>query len=98
MTKQRIILIIVLVAFLALTAAALVNHGYWGIFEPLFKNYAGLQVFFDLVIALSLFLVWMWRDAKAAGRNPWPWLLLTLTLGSISPLIYLIVYKTGKHD
>ncbi len=98
MTKQRIILILVLSAFLALTAAALVNHGYLGIFEPQLKNYAGLQVLFDLVIALSLFLVWMWRDAKVAGRNPWPWLLLTLTLGSISPLIYLIVYKTGKHD
>ena len=46
-----------------------------------------------LVIALGLFLVWMWRDAKAAGRNPWPWLVLTLVAGSIGPLIYLLGRK-----
>ena len=36
---QRIILIITLIAFLALTATALLHHGYWGILEPHFKSF-----------------------------------------------------------
>jgi hypothetical protein len=88
---KRLILVLTLTAFLALTGVALWQHGFLGIFAPLFQSSAGLQVFFDLVIALSLFLVWMWRDAKAAGRNPWPWIVLTLAVGSIGPLIYLLI-------
>ncbi|MDA8140530.1 MAG: hypothetical protein M0036_17940 [Desulfobacteraceae bacterium] len=94
----RPLLIITLAAFSALTAMALWHHGYWGIFKPLFESFAGAQVLADLVIALSLFLVWMWRDAKAAGRNPWPWLLLTLATGSIGPLIYLIFNGAKKSS
>lgn len=93
---QRFLLIITLVLFLALTAIALYYHGYWGIIASAFQNFAAAQVLVDLVIALGLFLFWMWRDARAAGRNPWPWTLLTLATGSIGPLIYLLVYKTGK--
>jgi hypothetical protein len=89
---QRILLIVILLAFSALTVLALIHHGVTGIFSHQFVNLAGMQVFLDLVIALALFLVWMWRDARAAGRNPWPWLLLTLVVGSIGPLIYLILY------
>lgn len=93
---QRILLIIVLIAFSALTAVALWHHGYWGIIEPHFQSFGAAQVLADLVIALSLFMVWMWRDAKATGRNPWPWIVLTLVAGSISPLIYLLSRKTAK--
>lgn len=87
---QRIVLIITLIAFAALSAMALWHHGYWGIIAPHFQSFGGAQVFVDLVIALSLFLVWMWRDAKAAGRNPWPWIVLTLVAGSFGPLFYLL--------
>lgn len=93
---QRIFLAITLIAFLALTTIALWQHGYWGIIEPHFKTFGAAQVLADLVIALSLFMVWMWRDAKATGRNPWPWLLFTLAAGSISPLIYLLTRKPTK--
>lgn len=89
---QRILLIVTLLAFTALTVLTLIHHGVTGIFGHQFANLAGMQVFFDLVIALTLFMVWMWRDARAAGRNPWPWLFLTLVVGSIGPLIYLILY------
>jgi Protein of unknown function DUF2834 len=91
---QRIVLTMTLSAFLTLTAVALWQQGYWGIIAPHFQSSGGAQVFVDLVIALSLFLVWMWRDAKATGRNPWPWLALTLVAGSIGPLIYLLARKT----
>jgi hypothetical protein len=67
---QRTVLTLSLIAFGALSAIALWQHGYWGIIEPHFQSFAAAQVFADLVIALSLFLVWMWRDARATGRNP----------------------------
>lgn len=93
---QRIFLIITLLLFLALTAIALWHHGYWGIFEPNFRSFGAAQIFADLVISLTLILVWMWRDAKKAGRNPLPWIFLTLATGVIGPLIYLILYKAEE--
>lgn len=94
---RRIVLIVTLIAFLVLTTMAVLQHGYAGIFMQQFQSYGGAQVLIDLVIALALFLVWMWNDAKAAGRNPLPWVLLTLALGSIGALIYLLVYKSARE-
>ncbi len=87
---QRTLLLVTLAAFGALTGLALWHHGYWGILEPHFKTFGAAQVLADLVIALALFLVWMWRDARATGRNPWPWLVLTFAAGSFGPLLYLL--------
>ncbi|MBU43809.1 MAG: DUF2834 domain-containing protein [Spirochaetaceae bacterium] len=94
---RKVILILVLLAFLILTGLALWQHGLIGIFEPVFQSFGAAQIFWDLVIALSLFLVWMWKDARRAGRNPWPWLLGTLATGSIAALLYLIVYDEEKQ-
>lgn len=93
---QRSLVAVVLIPFSLLSAAALWQYGYLGIFANEFQNTAGMQVLADLVIALSLFLVWMWRDAKATGRNPWPWLVVTLTVGSFGPLIYLLTRPSEK--
>ena len=90
---QRILLIITLVLFGALTAAALWQHGYWGIIAPHFQSFGAGQVLADLVIALTLVMVWMWHDAKASGRSAWPWLALTLAAGSFGPLIYLLTRR-----
>ncbi len=87
---QRTLLTITLILFGALTAAALWQHGYWGIIAPLWQSFGGGQVLADLAIALTLILVWMWQDAKATGRNVWPWIIVTLVLGSFGPLIYLL--------
>jgi hypothetical protein len=87
---NRTLLSVVLAAFGALSVAAMVQHGYVGIFAHQFQNLAGLQVLADLVVALTLFMVWMWRDARANGRNPYPWIVLTLTAGSFGPLLYLL--------
>jgi uncharacterized membrane protein YfcA len=86
----RFLLLIVLLLFVALSSVALYQHGYWGIVLPHFKGSAGAQVFADLVIALSLSMVWIFHDARTAKRNPWPWLITTVTLGSIGPLVYLL--------
>ena len=93
---KRAFLVVILISFSVLSAIALWRHGYWGIVEPHFKSFGGAQVFADLVIALGLFLVWMWRDARATGRNPWPWLILTLAAGSIGPLLYLLGHRSVK--
>jgi hypothetical protein len=89
----RTIVLLILFPFTVLSAAALWYHGYWGIFEPLFKTFGAGQVLADLVISLTLFTVWMWQDAKATGRNPWPWMAITLVAGSFGPLIYLLTRK-----
>ena len=91
---QRILISITLILFGALTAAALWYHGYWGIIAPHFQSFGAAQVFVDLVIALVLVMIWMWRDAKATDRNPWPWMVATLVLGSFGPLIYLLTRQS----
>jgi len=92
---QRALLLVTLVLFGALTAAALWQHGYCGIFEPHLSSFGGAQVFVDLVIALTLVLGWMWHDAKARRRNIWPWIVPTLATGSFGPLPYLLPRKPG---
>lgn len=90
---QRFLLSVTLVLFGALSAAALAQHGYWGIIAPHFRSTGAGQVFTDLVISLSLAMIWIWHDAKTLGRNAWPWLILTLTAGSFGPLLYLLTRK-----
>jgi hypothetical protein len=91
----RAVLLVVLISFSILTAIALWHHGYWGILEPHFKTFGAGQVLADLAIALSLMLVWMWRDAKDKGRSFLPWFVLTLIFGSFGPLLYLITQPSA---
>ncbi len=92
----RLLLILVLAAFSVLTALALWHHGYWGILEPHFRSFGAGQVLADLVIALTLVMIWLWRDARTGGRNPWPWIGLTLIAGSFGPLLYLLTQTRGR--
>jgi hypothetical protein len=91
---HRVLIVVTLVLFGALTAVALYQHGFWGILAPHFQSTGAGQVFADLVIALVLVLTWLWRDARASGRNPWPWVVATLMLGSFGPLVYLLTRKS----
>lgn len=95
---RRILILIVLALFGALTAVALSQHGYWGIIEPQFRTFGAGQVFADLVIALTLVMMWVWRDARSRGRNPWPWLVATVVLGSFGPLVYLLTRRKSNVD
>lgn len=90
---NRVLIVLTMILFGALSAVALWRHGYWGIIAPHFQSSGAGQVFADLVIALTLIMIWMWRDARAAGRNPWPWIVATLALGSFGPLVYLLTRK-----
>lgn len=92
----RLALVLVLIAFSALTVAAVRQHGYVGIFAQQFTTLAGLQVLADLAIALGLMWLLLWRDTRAQGRNPWPWLVLTLAAGSFGPLLYLLTARPPR--
>jgi len=89
MSNRLLVLIVVIVAFSALSVMALLDVGYLGIIEPHFKTWGAGQVLADLVIALTLVVIWMADDARAKGINPWPFVVVTLFAGSFGPLLYL---------
>ena len=90
MRWKQILLGLVLVDFVALTAWVLVQHGYLGFFELAMANSATLLMGMDLIIALSLIAVWMWRDARERGVSALPYLVVTAMFGAAGPLLYLI--------
>jgi hypothetical protein len=92
---QRPLILLILIPFSALTAIALWHHGYWGIIAPHFQTFGAGQVLSDLVIALSLVMMWLWRDARQRGRNPWIWLAVTVAAGSFGPLLYLLTRRSA---
>jgi len=97
MSPRLIALLAVILAFGALSAMALMEAGYLGIFMQHFQNYAGMQVLTDLVIVCVLAIIWMVRDAKTSGVNPWPFVVLTLVAGSFGPLFYLVAREVKSR-
>ena len=91
---QRTILIVVLILFGALSAVALWFDGVLGIFGSITHSWGSVQIYVDLVIALAIICVWMYRDAKSSGQNPWPWIVMTALIGVFGPLVYLISRET----
>lgn len=87
---RTVALVLVLSLFTAASFYGVAVHGYLGFFEALASSTAGIVVFADLVIALTLTLLWMWSDARERGLPIWPYAVLTLTLGSVGTLSYLI--------
>jgi hypothetical protein len=86
----------VLVVFSSFTAWVLWKVGFRGIWQTLLGGPAGWQVLADLVIALTIVLSWLRMDAQRNGRAFAPWLVLTLVLGSIGPLLYLALGRSGR--
>ncbi len=91
MTYARPLAVIILIPFTALTAYAIYDVGFLGVFEHQLAASGGWQVFTDLAIALLINLLWIVPDARKTGRNPWPYVALTLVLGSFGPLLYLLL-------
>lgn len=90
-TNARLLsLVLILLAFAAYTATIVIGHGYFGFLYLAMEQPWGGQVFLDLVIALSLFLVWMVPDARARSLPIVPYIVATCALGSIGALAYLV--------
>jgi hypothetical protein len=66
---KKPLLIVAAIVLGTMTAAALWKEGPAGIVAAATHSYGAAQIFVDLVIALTLVMVWMWRDAKTTGRN-----------------------------
>jgi hypothetical protein len=91
-TAARIGIGVVLLAFADLNVYVLWQYGLVGFWQLVTANTATMAALVDLTIALSLVTVWMWRDARRRGVTLLPYLALTATLGSIGPLLYLVVH------
>ncbi len=99
MTKTQILLGVVLAVFGFETAWAVAHFGFIGVFENLIQaEFPTHLVFFDLTIALTMVMVWMWNDARERGATVWPYLLLTLATGSVGPLLYLIRRESARKQ
>jgi hypothetical protein len=90
MTARQVLCLAVLLPFLAYTAWVLATEGYLGFWAQALGSPVAVQLTLDLVIALSLVLLWMWEDARATRMPFAPYLVVTLLIGSIGPLAYLI--------
>lgn len=96
MSLRFLVLALVTLAFGVLTAYALMDVGYWGIFDYHRHSSAGWQVFTDLVIVCGLAISWMISHSRRTGRTVWPFVLITLTAGSFGPLLYLLMGELGR--
>ncbi|MCP5202176.1 MAG: DUF2834 domain-containing protein [Gammaproteobacteria bacterium] len=90
MNWKTVLLALVLVDFSVLSALAIAEVGYLGIFRAGLANWGTAQILADLVIACVLAMLWMRADARARGLNSWPYIVLTVLAGSFGPLCYLL--------
>ena len=97
MNRKQIGLSLVLIAFAALEAYAIETYGYLGFFQALLGSLAGIVTGVDLVIALTMFVIWMSDDAPRNQMSSLPYLFVTLALGSLGPLLYLI-RRAGNRE
>lgn len=99
MTLRKILLWTLLIDFALFSAWVLWDVGYLGIWQAGFASPGSVQILLDLVIACLLIMSWMLADARARGVNPWPWMVATLALGSLAPLLYLLMreYARGRE-
>ncbi len=93
---QRTLLIVTLVLFSALTGVAMVTDGLPGTLAAIRFNWASLQIYTDLVIAVAVICVWIYGDARSRGENPWPWIIAAFVVGMFSPLVYLLKTATRR--
>lgn len=93
---MRPLLIVVTLAFTAWTGWLIVDVGYAGFYRQLLGTVSGWQVLVDIVIALSIVLGWIRGDARRSRRAFWPYAAVTVALGSIGPLLYLVLRRETR--
>lgn len=98
MTKKQWLVGFVLADFVALNLYVLMAYdfSYMAVMRGVVSSLPGVLVFVDLVIALTMVGIWMWRDAERRGIAVVPYLVIGLLLGSVGPLLYLL--RTGGDE
>ena len=94
---MRIVLSLVFIAFGAFSTYAMLQVGYFGIWQAGMASIGAWQALLDLVIMSLIALLFIWRDAQRAGRSFWPFAAITLAAGSFGPLLYLLL-AADKSD
>jgi hypothetical protein len=90
------LLALAFLVFVAVEIAAIAAFGYFGVFAAMTSNAATRLGFLDLVLSLSLVLIWMRQDAGERTLPFWPYAVITVALGVAGPLAYLI--SRELHD
>lgn len=80
---------ITLVAFTTYTAVTVASEGVLGFYTNHSTNFWGVQVWYDLIIALGIALFLLAPRARAASISPVPYIILTSFTGSIGLLAML---------
>lgn len=81
----------ILVPFTIYSSWVTYTQGYASFFTGPLTHPTWTQEFLDLCIALLFVSSWMVADARRRGARAWPYLVLTPILGSIAPLMYLVM-------
>ena len=95
MNAKQLGLLGLLMGMLGLDAYAISQFGYLGLFDAMFANAATVLASAEMTIALGLVVAWMWQDARDRGTAVVPYVVLTLVLGSVGPLVYLLVREAS---
>ena len=89
-SPRFIALAAVLAVHSVLSAYALRDFGYVGLWRLPFRDSGTIQLFADLTVAMLLVTVWMVRDARTSRVPIARYLVLTVAAGSFGPLLYLL--------
>ena len=72
--------------FIGLSAIPIAQEGYFGFVPALTRELWGIQVWYDLVIAVTVALVFIVPRARAVGMNTAPWVIATACTGCLTLL------------
>lgn len=95
MNFEKLLVLFVLIDFAALNIWAISSQGLSGFVEFMTTMPSwGVVLSADLIIAIVLLTVGMWRDARSRGEKaPVGYMVLSLLTGSIGPLAYMLRRK-----
>ncbi len=90
MSVSRVVLAVVLAAFVALTVRVLTEQSYAEFVDTATANAATGLLFLDLIVCLGMACAWVIQDARRHGIVVWPFVVLSAAFGAAGPLLYLI--------
>ena len=79
-----------LLAFTTYTLGVMYGHGVLGFLALAAREPWALQLLLDLLVMLTLFAFWVWRDSRERDLPRWPYVVLTVVMGSMGALAYLV--------